>query len=218
MSQALEYVERTYSSVEACFRRAQSLAFLDALISPEWQYRYYSMNVAWSAGQQMASVRNGEGDYAFFLFSTGMCCFKELNHGQSDHLPEVTEFIRKQQATLPDVVQHVLDEPAFYVDECTVLGWCEVPDEVWHELRSVDIAGQENPRLSALLLTGTPEDYVAWAEEYYEQEISVEGVQRVFDHEPLREALVQSINPALTLLEVLEDAHEIGYPLAELPI
>jgi hypothetical protein len=40
----------------ASFRRlTRALAMLDAILSPEWQYRYYSFNAHWSAGEMMAS-------------------------------------------------------------------------------------------------------------------------------------------------------------------
>jgi hypothetical protein len=29
----------------------QSMAMLDAILSPEWQFRYYSFNAAWDADQ-----------------------------------------------------------------------------------------------------------------------------------------------------------------------
>ncbi len=35
---------------------AQSLAMLDAILSPEWDYRYYSFNSAWGPGEEMASM------------------------------------------------------------------------------------------------------------------------------------------------------------------
>ena len=43
-----------------------SLAILDAIMSPEWQYRYYSFDPRWSKDVTLASMRNGSGDD--FLF------------------------------------------------------------------------------------------------------------------------------------------------------
>src|SRR5215218_10310749 len=40
---------------------SQSLAMLDAIMSPEWDYRYYSFDSKWAAGEMMASMRNGCG-------------------------------------------------------------------------------------------------------------------------------------------------------------
>ena len=35
----------------------QAMAMLDAVLCPEWQFRYYSFNAAWAAGEQMGSMR-----------------------------------------------------------------------------------------------------------------------------------------------------------------
>jgi hypothetical protein len=43
-------------------RLCQSLAMLDAIFSPEWQYRLYSFNSRWAKGEMMASMRDGQGD------------------------------------------------------------------------------------------------------------------------------------------------------------
>ena len=45
---------------------AQSLAMLDAIIEPEWEFRYYSFNAHWGREEAMASMRNGSGDDYFF--------------------------------------------------------------------------------------------------------------------------------------------------------
>src|SRR5947209_6238038 len=49
----------------------QSLALLDAILSPEWEYRSYSFNAHWDVEKrlQMGSMRNGSGDEFFILFS-----------------------------------------------------------------------------------------------------------------------------------------------------
>jgi hypothetical protein len=36
-------------------RKAQALAVLDAIMSPDWQYRYYSFNSQWDRNEMMAS-------------------------------------------------------------------------------------------------------------------------------------------------------------------
>jgi hypothetical protein len=48
--------------VESLRRLWQSMAMLDAILSPDWEYRYYSFNAAWGAGEEMGSMRDGCGD------------------------------------------------------------------------------------------------------------------------------------------------------------
>ena len=52
-------------------RVAQSIAVLDAILSPEWEYRFFSFNAAWDSTkrERMASMRDGSGDDYFAVFS-----------------------------------------------------------------------------------------------------------------------------------------------------
>ena len=43
-------------------KRMISLAILDAVMSPEWQYRYYSYDPRWRKDVTLASMRNGSGE------------------------------------------------------------------------------------------------------------------------------------------------------------
>ena len=57
--------------VDLLGRTLQSMVLLDAILSPEWPFRYYSFNVAWDVGEQMGSMRNGCGDQLFSAFQPG---------------------------------------------------------------------------------------------------------------------------------------------------
>ena len=56
-------------NVESLKRLTQSLAMLDAIMSPEWESRYYSFNSKWGEGEMMASMKDGSGDECFILFN-----------------------------------------------------------------------------------------------------------------------------------------------------
>jgi hypothetical protein len=49
--------------------RSRSLAMLDAILSPEWDSRYFSFDSAWSPTEEMASMRDGSGNDYFVVFS-----------------------------------------------------------------------------------------------------------------------------------------------------
>lgn len=48
--------------VEDLRKLTQALAMLDAIMSPGWEYRYYSFNSKWDEREMMASTSNGSGD------------------------------------------------------------------------------------------------------------------------------------------------------------
>lgn len=50
-------------SIEKVIEISQSLAMLDAILMPDWEYRYFSFNKEWNINQYMASMRDGEGSH-----------------------------------------------------------------------------------------------------------------------------------------------------------
>ena len=66
--------------VDALRRLMQSIAMLDAILSREWEFRYFSFNRRWSPGEQMGSLRNGQGDHYFALFNAAGCWLKGFDH------------------------------------------------------------------------------------------------------------------------------------------
>ena len=65
---------------EALRRLCQSLAALDAINSPEPEYRYYTYNPAWDAGEELFEMADGEGDQLLVLFRAEGCCLNGFLH------------------------------------------------------------------------------------------------------------------------------------------
>jgi hypothetical protein len=53
---------------------------------------------------------------------------------------------------------------------------------------------------------------VPFAADYFEREIDVSDVARVYRHVLLTQALVKRLNPAVDFETLMEDITEIGYP------
>ena len=53
---------------------------LDAILSPEWEYRYYSFNASWGPAQELASMRNGTGDDYAIVFSPAGAWIRVFDH------------------------------------------------------------------------------------------------------------------------------------------
>src|SRR5262245_45608032 len=86
----------------------QSLALLDAILCPDWEFRYYSFNAAWADGEQMGSMRNGSGAEFFANFSSAGCWLKGFVPGSS---------MSPHRANPKRVWPGVLDEvPAVFAD------------------------------------------------------------------------------------------------------
>lgn len=61
-------------------RLFQSMAMLDAIIPRDWESRYYSFNAHWGDGEQLGSIRNGQGDEFFAVFNTQGFLLKGFAH------------------------------------------------------------------------------------------------------------------------------------------
>jgi hypothetical protein len=80
----------------------KSLAALDAIIEPEWEYRYYSFNSKWAESEAMGSMRNGQGDEWFCVFSPVGAFLKGF-----DHESEMSPWNQEPKRVWPGVLDGV---------------------------------------------------------------------------------------------------------------
>ncbi len=202
--------------IEELKKLAQALAMLDAILSPEWEYRTYSFNSRWDAGEQMASMRDGSGDGWFCVFGAPGSFFKGFAH-ESPMSPWRT----RPSKIWPGILESVpasfaafLTEPAFVMAETTFCIWRERSDSAWRR-GTISFPDTPDPDGSAKLLAmldGNPRTYQAWAETNYERTMDPAAIASVYAHDPLTNDLVQAINDTVDLADLAEDIEEIGYP------
>lgn len=199
-------------------RLSQSLAMLDAIIEPEWQMRYYSFDAHWSKGKIMASMRNGCGDDYFIQFDDAGSIMKGFDHESPmspyritppQVWPEVLEAV-------PSTFASFLNQPAFTMSDTTFCLWHQSTNSAWQR-GAIDFPAGDDPDGSAALLEildGNPETYRKWAHDYYERAIDLNTIAQIYQHQPLSQQMLKSLNPDLSLEDVSEDAVEIDYPFA----
>lgn len=181
-------------------RICKGLAALDAILSEEWDYRYYSFNHAWSteSKQRMASMRNGSGDEWFIVFEPGGVFFKAFWH-EYPH-----EDATKIYKDLPKKLFAQLKEPAFSMEHVTFGGW--------HDGTTWTLRGNAEPvRRQLEILTGDPEQYRAYASDYFEVDVPSDAIAHVFAGKRLDAKLVKRITSERTLAELKNDLAEIDY-------
>jgi hypothetical protein len=195
----------------------QALAMLDAIIQREWEYRYYSFNGKWSDYEEMASMRNGEGDGWYCVFSSAGVFLKGF-----DHESEMSPWNREDEQVwpgvldgIPPVFQPCATEPAFSMGDTTCCIWRENSESQWH-IGNISFPDGDDPDGSAWMLSildGNPLTYKEWAEQYYERAIDADAIKQIYKGAPLTPALVRALNPEIEFETVLSDAREIGYPV-----
>jgi hypothetical protein len=178
---------------------------LDAILCPEWQYRYFSFNSGWAPGMAMASMRNGSGDDWFLLFDSVGAALKGFAH----ELARDNTFAPNILAEVPREFSAFLSEPAFSIHDATFCFWKKAGEATWNKVKS-KLSDDGSADMLALLLTG-PSGYKAWAESYYEIAVDYQAVLAVFDHVPLSKSIVLTLNPNSELDFTFGAADEIGY-------
>lgn len=198
--------------VPTLMRLLQSIAVLDAILQPEWQYRYYSFNARWSESETMGSMRNGQGDDFFVLFNAEGAFIKGFVHDAaivSERVP--AEFFYRG---LPLEFEECAKEPAFSPERVTFCVWRLNGQRSWsHSGNPLPGADADGSASLLTMLDGSPETYHAWAMDYYERDIPLESVAAIYRHEPLTEALIQALNPEQRLAFLRDDLEEIAYPV-----
>jgi hypothetical protein len=206
----------TLPDIESLRELSQSLAVLDAIMSPEWESRYYSFNSKWGEGQMMASMRDGSGDEYFILFNHHGTIIKGFAH-ESPMSPYGIETEKPWPGVLedvPDEFKDFLSEPAFSIEDTTFCIWRRHTDSSW-QVGKIDYPEVDDPDGSEALLhmlDGKPSTYKEFAEEYYERAIDLAAVKYVYHHKPLTDKIIHLLNADVSKEDLKPDIEEIGYP------
>jgi hypothetical protein len=194
-----------FPDIDTLKRRMQSLATLDALLSPEWEFRYFSFDKHWGAGEMMGSIRNGPGDDVFALFADVGCFIKEFYHEEANLI--------EAYSRVPVEFLEATREPAFSPENVTTCYWRSRRSDHW-EMSGND--GMFDPSASFLLalIDGKPETYESFVKDYFERSLPSDLVTQIFDHQALKASNLDSFAYAGKLEKLKMDIKQIGYPSA----
>ena len=207
----------TIPNVETLKKLCQSLATLDAIISPEWDYRYYSFNSKWAEGKMMVSMRNGSGDdYFIILFNSQGAIMKGFAY-ESSMSPWATESGQVWPGVLDEVpseFQEFLTEPAFSMGDTTFCIWRRNVDPSW-QVGQIDYPEEDDPDGSEdllFILDGAPTTYREFAEQYYERPVDLSAVIHIYEQKPLTLEILEALNTEVSREDLKSDLEQIGYP------
>ena len=121
-------------TIEKLKKLTQSLAMLDAIIERNWEYRYYSFNSKWAENEQMASMRNGQGDGWYCGFGLPGAFLKGFDHesAMSPWSMEISKVWPGVLDAIPEDFKSFATEPAFSMEDTTFCIWRSVQDAQWN--------------------------------------------------------------------------------------
>jgi hypothetical protein len=190
-------------------RICKAISVLDAIISPEWEYRYHSFNAEWTEGEEFFEIRNGQGNHLLVLFREDGCVISGF--APDYHQPDKKHLT----ANMPLIFsEFIFGEPVSTIGTTFCL-W-SAGTEKW---QTGKIKNHENGSEEMLgIFDGNPQTYIEWASEYFEDdyvnsELSFDTVRKIYNGEVLTKNMV-----LYTVVEfegwskLQEDLEEIGYP------
>lgn len=204
--------------IDQLIRRCRALAAIDLILSPEWQYRYYSFNSHWSEAELMASMRDGCGDEWWIVFHRdGWAAMKGLGHESPAWRRYGDQLSSALQRSLPAEMAGFSTEPAFRWSETSFAYFHPIGAAGWTRANDLTDYSAEDAGDGQLLahLIGNSSDYAKFAADYFETAVDERVVADVFALQPITVATIASLNPSTTLQEISEELYgEVQYPRA----
>ena len=188
----------------------KSISALEAIISPEWEYRYYSYQKDWSDTEEFCEMRNGQGNHLMILFGENGTCINgfahesKMNGWKSNAISEDKGLFgklfgsKKAEFELSQVIPNgVVDQlPEIFKEfifgepvksfGTTFCIWQSENDNDW-KIGNVNLPNDDYQDGSSdllQLLDGNPLTFKSWVEEYYEED---------FEEHKLKLKLVEAI-------------------------
>jgi len=221
-------------------RLCKSISAIEAIISPEWEYRYYSYQTDWSETEEFCEMRNGQGDKMLILFSNDGVCINgfahesKMNGCKNTPVEEKRSFIdklfgsKKERRLTQEIPNEVVTglPKAFndfiYGEPVKSIGttfciWSIEKDTSWKigKINLPDDDYQDGSSDLLQLLDGKPATYKKWLEEYYEEEfdskqLELEVIEKIYSGIVISKDLVLKINSEF------EDFEKLKYDLEEI--
>ena len=215
----------------------KSISALEAIISPEWEYRYYSYQKNWGEGEEFCEMRNGQGDQMLILFTENGICINgfahesQMNGWKKIQIDEKRSFkeklfgAKKEPKTelKQEIFNGVLDSlpeefnEFIYGEPVKSIGttfciWSIENDWKIGDIKLPNDNYKDGSKDLLQLLDGQAKTYKNWAEEYYEKEFKIELIESVYAGNPISKELVLELNSEIEDLEALKtELEEIGF-------
>jgi len=187
----------------------KAISVLDAILSPEWEYRYFSYNSKWAKDEEFFELRDGEGSHMLVLFHKKGCV---INGFDPDFQGRDKNKLTKG---LPEVYKEfIFGEPVKSIGT-TFCIWTNESEE-WQvgEINNYD----DNSEEFLSFFEDDPQTYIDWATDYFEGLYKKSGidentVEKIYNGETLTKEMVLTIVDKLEDWKQLEaDLKEINYP------
>jgi len=182
----------------------KSISAMEAIISPEWSNRYYTYQKNWTDSAELCEMRDGSGNQLLIIFDedsvliNGFALESKMN-GQSDILSQLPQKFN----------EYISCDPIKNIGS-TFCVWQTENDNEW-QIGSIEFSKDGSSELLQLL-DGLATTFKNWAEGYYEIELELKEIEKIYNNEVLTKEIAIKINPKIKNFDQLKsDLYEIGY-------
>ncbi|PJZ76325.1 hypothetical protein [Leptospira neocaledonica] len=205
------------SDIKTIKNLSKALAALDAILCPEWELRYYSYDSKWSDMEELGSMRDGSGSEYKILFSQYGAAINGF-----DRDSKMSPWMKKKPAYWPGLFEGMPSEFQEFIETepipsigTTFFIWRLNKDQTW---KTGDIVfpkgGDDGSQELLYILDGNPLTYQKWAEEYYEIEVSLDLVKKIYNMSKIDNSFLKKLKIKVDNLGQLKsDLIEINYPV-----
>lgn len=200
------------------YQLCKSISAIEAIVCPDWQYRYISFDKNWANSEEVCMYRNGQGDEMFILFSGNGVCINGFDHTSklNGWKSERSKSLWKKLFGIKNKVQDIPEDIFDGLPECFKHFTLEEPVKsvgttfcIWYtEKLNKWTIGNLNEKTKSMddgsynmlkLFDGNPKTYFNWAIDYYEDEFSatdeaLQAITDIYNGEPITREMVLSLN------------------------
>jgi hypothetical protein len=187
-------------------------AALDIIFCEEDWLRYHMFDNQWDKNISLATIDNGAGDVLFIIFTEAGIIMKGFDHESflSPHAREEFEVYPGIYDQTPHSLLKYLEDEPLEKEEVTFCIWRETGASSW-EMGDVHIPNGEDDGSEFLLgaIYTTADEYIEWAECYYEQTIQKEIVKQIYSELPINEEMINCLNPERDAQNALKEISQL---------
>lgn len=188
-------------------------AALNIILCEEDWLRYHSFDPNWGQNISLAKIDNGAGDHLFILFAPEGTLLKGFDHESelSPYANDEEEIAPGIYEAVPSALSHLLEDDAFEREDVTFCIWREKSDTAWKKGNAEVSEHVDGSGFLIGAIYQTAEDYVEFAEGYFEQQLPLEVVSKIYQGNPITDEMIRTLNPERNVEETLKELAELGF-------
>ncbi|ASS40212.1 hypothetical protein [Fusobacterium sp. oral taxon 203] len=171
----------------------KSISALEIIMEQEWEMRYYSYNPSWDIDEEVFEMKSGCEEEMLILFNKHGSVISGINNETFDWEADIPKIENLTKGLPEQFYDFIYNEP-IKTRKSTFCIWRTIADSEWQTGETVEPDGSED---ILYLLDGDPKKYVEFCEDYYEKEIPLDIVEKIYQGELISLDMILKLNDEL---------------------